>query len=217
MAIDKQNKNLIPIIIIVTAIIIGGAIIYLNKNNRTPPSGTGGQFSSCLDSGKFKNEVSKDLEEGQNVGVNGTPSFLINGEMVVGALPFSEFQKVIEKKLTEGPKDPGISIEGEPVLGNSDAPVTFVEISDFQCPYCGKFARETFTQIKKEYIDNGKVNAVFKNFPLPSHTYSQKAAEAGECANEQGKFWEYQEKLFANQSALSITDLKKYAQELGLK
>jgi protein-disulfide isomerase len=213
----KINKNLIPIVIIVAAIIIGGAIIYLNKNKSTPPSGTGGQFSNCLDSSKFKDEVNKDFQEGQNVGVTGTPTFLINGETVVGALPFSEFQKVIEKKLTEGPKDPGISIEGEPALGSLDAPVTLVEVSDFQCPYCGKFARETFPQIKKEYIDIGKVKAVFKNFPLPGHTYAQKAAEAGECANEQGKFWEYQEKLFANQNALSITDLKKYAQELGLK
>jgi protein-disulfide isomerase len=217
MVTDKQKKNVIPIVVIIVAIIIAGAIIYFSKNKGTSLSGSAPQFSSCLDSDKFKDEVNKDFQEGQNAGVSGTPSFLINEETVVGALPFSEFQKVIEKKLTEGPKDPGISIEGEPVLGNPDAPVTLVEISDFQCPYCGKFARETFPQIKKEYIDAGKVKAVFKNFPLPAHTYAQKAAEAGECANEQGKFWEYQEKLFANQNALSITDLKKYAQELGLK
>ena len=217
MATDMQKKNLIPVVIIIAAIIIAGAIIYFWKNKGMPPSGTTPQFSNCLDSGKFKDDVNKELQDAQKAGVDGTPTFLINGETVVGALPFSEFQKVFEKKLTEGPKNPGISIEGEPVLGSPDSPVTLVEISDFQCPYCGKFARETFPQIEKEYIDTGKVKAVFKNFPLPAHTYAQKAAEAGECANEQGKFWDYQEKLFANQNALSITDLKKYAQELGLK
>jgi len=107
-----------------------------------------------------------------------------------------------------------VPIEGEPVLGEADAPVTLIEFSDFECPYCAKFTLETLPQIKKDYIDTGKVKMVFKHFPI--HSGSQKAAEASECAFEQGKFWEYSDKLFANQSKLTVDDLKKYAKDLSL-
>jgi len=213
------SKILIPIIIVVIGIIIAGAIIYIGKEKGNPPGGskTAEQFISCLDSGKFVDKVKKDFQEVQGIGVSGTPTFLISGEKLVGAQPFLEFQKIIEDKLKSGPQDPGVPIEGDPVLGSSNAPVTMVEISDFQCPFCGKYARETFPQIKKEYVDTGKVKIIFKNFPLPMHPNAQKAAEAAECAADQGKFWEYKEKLFANQNNLSVEDLKKYAQESGLK
>lgn len=110
----------------------------------------------------------------------------------------------------------GISIEGRPVLGNAEAPVTLIEFSDFECPFCARYANDTFSQIKKEYVDTGKVKMVFKHFPLPFHQFAQKAAEAGECAFEQGKFWEYKEILFSNQENLDINSFKKYAQDLLL-
>src|SRR3989344_2262592 len=109
-----------------------------------------------------------------------------------------------------------ISIEGEPILGDPNAKVLMVEVSDFQCPYCANYALNTFPEIKKEYVDTGKVKIVFKNFPLPFHPFAQKAAEAGDCVKEQGKFWEYKEDLFNNQQNISIDDLKKYAKDLGL-
>jgi protein-disulfide isomerase len=107
-----------------------------------------------------------------------------------------------------------------PLIGNKNAKVTLYEFSDFQCPYCKKFFDETFGQIKTKYIDTGKVKLVFRNYPLPFHQNAQKAAEAGECANRQGKFREYHDLLFKNSQAdgtgLAAADLKKYADSLGL-
>src|SRR3989338_4738601 len=87
------------------------------------------------------------------------------------------------------------------------------EFSDFQCPYC-KAASSTIKQIEETYGD--KVAILYKHFPLPSHKYSFKAAEASECTRDQGKFWEYHYKLFENQDDLSIDRLKKHASELNL-
>jgi protein-disulfide isomerase len=95
-----------------------------------------------------------------------------------------------------------------------------VEFSDFQCPFCAKFFKETYSQIKSKYIDTGKVKLVFRHYPLPMHQNAQKAAEAAECANRQGKFFEYHDLLFENSqsdgSGLAMEDLKKYADQLGL-
>jgi len=107
--------------------------------------------------------------------------------------------------------------DDDPVLGEDNAPVTIIEFSDFQCPYCARFREQTFDQIKENYIDTGKVKFVYRDFPLSSiHPMAQKAAEASECADEQGKFWEYHDKIFAGQSSLSIDNLKQWANDLGL-
>jgi len=108
-----------------------------------------------------------------------------------------------------------------PVLGRSDAKVTIIEFSDFQCPYCQRFFNDTFGQLKSRYIDTGGVKFVFRNFPLSGlHQNAEKAAEAAECANRQGKFWQYHDLLFKNGQSdgtgLDTASLKKYADELGL-
>jgi len=109
-----------------------------------------------------------------------------------------------------------INLEGEPVLGNPQAPLTMVEFSDFECPFSKKFALEIFPQIKKNYVDTGKVKVVFKNFPLGFHPNAFNAALASECAHEQGKFWEYAQILLENQQSLDVDNLKKYAKQIGL-
>jgi len=109
-----------------------------------------------------------------------------------------------------------VSIGDDPVKGLKSAPVTIIEFSDFQCPYCEIFFNETFPLIEKNYISTGKVRFVYRDFPIESHQYAQKAAEAAKCANEQGKFWEYHDKIFNNQNALGISSLSQYAQELTL-
>lgn len=109
-----------------------------------------------------------------------------------------------------------VNMDGDPVEGSKNALVTIVEFSDFQCPYCGKFAIETLSQIKTNYIDTGKVKVVYKDFPLSFHENAQKAAEAAQCAFEQNKFWEFHDKIFQNQQDLSIPSLKRFASELGL-
>ncbi|HLC50587.1 MAG TPA: DsbA family protein [Candidatus Nanoarchaeia archaeon] len=109
-----------------------------------------------------------------------------------------------------------VSDGGSPSIGSEDAKVTIIEFSDFQCPYCGKFYFETFPSIYSDYIKTGKVRFVMRNFPLGFHQYAEKTAEAAECANEQDKFWEYQNLLFINQKSLDDENLKKYASDLKL-
>ncbi len=102
----------------------------------------------------------------------------------------------------------------EHFLGSANAKVVMVEYSDFQCPACGA-AEPTVQEIIKAY--GSKIKFVYKHFPLTSiHINAQKAAESSECASAQGKFWEMHGKLFENQNALRISDLKSYAQQLGL-
>lgn len=109
-----------------------------------------------------------------------------------------------------------VSVDDDPMKGDKNAPVTIVEFSDFQCPYCARFHLDTFPQIDKDYIQTGKVRFVYRDFPLPFHTNAEKAAEAAECAHEQGKFWEYHNKIFENQKSLSMESLKQWAKDLGL-
>jgi protein-disulfide isomerase len=111
-----------------------------------------------------------------------------------------------------------LEIAGSPAKGRADAKLVVVEFSDFQCPFCGRFSRDTFPQIDREYIETGKVRYVFRNFPLERlHPLALKAAEAAECANAEGKFWDMHSRLFANQEALADADLLKAGQAVGLK
>jgi protein-disulfide isomerase len=97
--------------------------------------------------------------------------------------------------------------------GPNGAPIQIIEFSDFQCPYCQR-ANPTVQQVLNTYGD--RVHFVYRHFPLPSHPNARPAAEASQCAAEQGKFWPYHDKLFANPSRLAATDLKQHAAELGL-
>ena len=114
-------------------------------------------------------------------------------------------------------KLPGFANSGDdPMKGDKDAPVTIVEFSDFQCPYCGKFFTDTLPLIQKNYIDTGKAKLVFQDYPLSFHQFAHKAAEAAECADEQGAFWKYHDKIFQNQQSLNLDNLKVWASDLGL-
>ena len=95
--------------------------------------------------------------------------------------------------------------------------MTIIEFSDFQCPFCGRFFEQALPQIEEGYIKSGKVKLVYRDFPLESiHPQARPAAEAAQCAHEQGKFWAFHDKLFANQQQLSAENYKKWAAELGL-
>lgn len=104
------------------------------------------------------------------------------------------------------------------VLGKSDAPVTMVEFTDYQCPFCGRFEATTFPEIKKNYIDTGKLRLIVRDLPLEGlHPYAMKAAQAAHCAADQGKFWEMHDVLFKNQNKLDAGSLYGYAtKDLGL-
>jgi protein-disulfide isomerase len=104
-----------------------------------------------------------------------------------------------------------IELGNAPVRGNPDAKVTIVEFSDFQCPFCRR-SQDTIKQVEQKY--SGKVKVVFKDFPLSFHERAMPAAEAARCAGDQGKYWEFHDKLFSG--GLTDEDFKKYAKELGL-
>jgi len=288
-------------------------------------------FDSCLDSKKYEDEVNNDVAVASSYGASGTPSFLINGQLLVGAQPFSAFKSAIDAALSgkgeaapsptsdgqvvDTSNDPEIELiviedkscascdtskilkitteqlfptakvttfdystsngkkwiedlginalpayifgeevteaanynsianslvksgnyyyisagaagasklinppssDDDPVKGDSNAPVTIIEFSDFECPFCARFFTDTLPQIQAKYIDTGKVKFVYRDFPLSIHDNAQKAAEAAECAYDQGKFWEYHDLLFENQRSLTITSLKSYASQLSL-
>ena len=114
-------------------------------------------------------------------------------------------------------KEALIGVNGGAVYGKPIAKVTIVEFSDFQCPFCARYANDTFPQLEREYIDTGRVRYVFRDFPIEAaHPQAFKAHEAVHCAAEQGKHREMHKKIFANQRAMSINDLAAHAAALGL-
>ena len=106
-----------------------------------------------------------------------------------------------------------ISVDDDPARGETNAPVTIVEFTDFQCPACAAM-HPVLEEVLKSY--GNKVRFVVRDFPLNQHEYARKAAEAANAANAQGKFFEYAALLFKNQKALDVASLKKYASDLGL-
>lgn len=114
----------------------------------------------------------------------------------------------------EGPI--AVSLDDDPSWGPKDAPVTIVEFSDFQCPFCERFFQETLPQIKQTYGD--KIHFVYRDFPLPAqiHPQAYEAALAADCANEQGKYWQYHDLLFNHQDKLQEADLVSQAGTLGM-
>lgn len=130
---------------------------------------------------------------------------------------------------TGDPNQPAAKVDVEvgtlPPLGDKDAPVKLIEFSDMQCPFCRSYFTGAYPQIKKDYVDTGKVAIYFRHYPLSFHPAAQKSGEALECANEQNKFWELHDLMFEKQQALdpsggtveyTTDDIKTWTAELGL-
>jgi protein-disulfide isomerase len=100
-----------------------------------------------------------------------------------------------------------------PTRGPADAPIQIVEFSDFQCPFCQRVG-PSLKQVFDTYGD--RIHLVYREYPLPNHPNAKQASEAGLCANEQGKFWPFHDRLFANQQRLGSSELKQHAADLGL-
>ena len=126
--------------------------------------------------------------------------------------------------LSQRPAPGGVTVTGPvrtsvadaPFLGRADAPVTLVEFSDYQCPFCQRFFATTLPALKKDYIDTGKLRFVYRDFPLEMHAHAREAAVAARCAGEQGKYWEMHDALFQYQAALAPAQLAERARALGL-
>lgn len=108
-----------------------------------------------------------------------------------------------------------------PPLGDEDAPVTLIEISDYECPYCGRLYSQTEVQLKDDYIAEGKAKLYFIDYPLSYHEHAMEASIAASCANDQGKYWEMHGLIFGNQEEWAVASdstvvFEGYAQELEL-
>lgn len=111
---------------------------------------------------------------------------------------------------------PTISVGAAPSLKTGSPEVVLIEVSDFQCPYCGQSAREVLPRLEERLVRPGKVEVIFLNLPLPTHPNAFQAAEAAMCAGYQKRFWEMHHLLFANQQALAPAQLPGYAEKIGL-
>jgi len=215
------NKLILSGAILLAALIVAGSLLYANLRQNgavdTKPKDTVAtlkqwakdlkldktKFNTCLDEKRYQSKIDKDTADGGRLGIGGTPSFFINNQSVVGALPYADFKKVIDTELAKKKPDAtniarDNSADGA-FIGNPGATVVMLEFSDYQCPFCRAFWRDAFAQIKRDYIDTGKLKFVHRDFPLAFHPAAIPAAEAVECAREQGKFWEMQDKIFSEQ------------------
>lgn len=130
-----------------------------------------------------------------------------------------DVEDVVAPTPTEKPSEPGIidmsKFKGH-TKGDADAPITIIEWSDFECPFCARFSTQTYPSIVSDYVDTGKVKIIFKHFPLSFHANAQKAGEATECAADQDKFWEMHDKIFTEGVVGGVPTFKLYAAALGL-
>ena len=101
-------------------------------------------------------------------------------------------------------------------IGQADAPVTLVEFADYQCPYCKRFHSDAYAELKKSYIDTGKLRFVSRDLPLEFHPFALKAAEAVRCAGDQNKYWELRDSLYANAAPPNEEVIKKSVESLSL-
>ena len=153
-------------------------------------------------------------------------SILIAGGLIAGAVLYSNGWST--GSAPSGPQSAAVAgqagtvsakdlIDDDPAIGDPEASLTIVEFADFQCPFCARFFSTTEKQIIEQYVKTGKARLVYRDFPLTSiHPEAQKSAEASECADEQGKFWEFHDLLYQRQNALSLNNYKQWAKELGL-
>jgi protein-disulfide isomerase len=152
-------------------------------------------------------------------------------EIIELKVQVSDMQKdlaEIKKLLEEGARAPArgapagfkeqtVSLGSSPFRGKADAPITLIEYSDYQCPYCARNYRDVLPILTRDYVDTGKLKFVIREFPLPSlHKDAIAMSNAALCAGDQGKYWEMHNLLFENQKQGSDENLKSYAATLGL-
>ena len=134
-----------------------------------------------------------------------------------------QIRQLLENQAAAGPQQSGeqiikakVSIQGAYALGSRDAPLTMVEFTDFQCPFCQRFHVNTFAELKRDYIDTGKLRFVSRDLPLDFHPNAMQAAEAGRCAGEQGQFWAMRDRMNASPDRLDLNNLLSWALQLRL-
>ncbi|MBI2112470.1 DsbA family protein [Candidatus Woesearchaeota archaeon] len=166
-------------------------------------------------------------------GVSGALGIFLIISILTGGFGFGESSPTaaavgVQIPSREGPSAPSFPdgkitdmnslADDDPFLGKEDAPITIIEFSDYECPFCARFYQQTLSSIKEEYIKTGKVKFVYRDFPLSFHQQAEPAAIAANCAGDQGKYFEFHDKIFSNGGAggKNEVDYKKWARELSL-
>lgn len=158
----------------------------------------------------------------QKNGENGIANAVVQG---IAAQPQTQQQAQVPVTTVQPLESPvKVKIAGDAVFGDKNAKLTLVEYSDFECPYCKKAFEELLPEFKKDYINTGKMNFVYKNLPLPFHQNAAKEAEAVLCAKDQGgdsAFYKYHDRIFTKTTSggtgIAIDQLSEIAKDLGLK
>lgn len=146
----------------------------------------------------------------------------LSGEIEKGIEAYIQKQQAAAQEAQAAANKPQL-VEGDftdddAMVGDPNAPVTMIEFSDYECPFCKRHFDQVYPQIKEKYVDTGKVKVIFRDFPLSFHPNAEPAAIAAECVGEQlgdAKYFEYHDKLFANNTNLTAANLKSWAEELG--
>jgi protein-disulfide isomerase len=181
------------------------------------------RFQKALESGRFRHVIDDDRAMARGLGISSTPAFFINGQSFIGQISASRLNAAIDEALhptaTATVAAPGtvsignLDLSRAPVRGQPQAPITIIEFSDLQCPFCASVT-PTLQELMKQYPD--QVRWVFKNFPLDFHADSPLAHAAALAAERQGKFWEMHDLIFANQHNLKRDSLLSEARSLNL-
>ena len=185
------------------------------------------EIQDCLVNGRYAAEVQGYISEGQSLGVSGTPSFFINGNSFVGARPYSDFQTLIDQAEkgeivaaappaadvpAPAPTPAIIPVRELSALGDPNAPVTIIEYSDYNCPFCQRHVLETMPQIKANYIESGDVYYVFKDFPIANlHPLAYRLHEAALCVGQMGDaemYWQAHDLFFENATTFQLDSLE---------
>ncbi|HSH02683.1 MAG TPA: thioredoxin domain-containing protein [Anaerolineae bacterium] len=200
-----------------------------------------GVVGSCIDEGRYNQEVSQDLQAGSALGVRGTPAFFINGSLLSGAQPIGAFDVAISRAkegqpaVAAAPPATNNSTAGSTVqqpivvptpvpvtddyaaaIGDPNAPVTIVEYTDYQCPFCARHSAETYPSILSDMIETGRVYYMLKDLPLDNiHPQARTAAVAARCAGEQEAYWEMHDELFARQGEWAGKNSEELNEVLG--
>ncbi len=131
----------------------------------------------------------------------------------------AEAQQAAQEAAQAASEPVEVSVDDDPMIGDPDAPVTIIEFSDYECPFCERHFLQTYPQIKANYIDTGKAKLVFRDYPLPSHSNAVGAANAAECIREQGgdgMYFDYHDVLFQNRTNLSPESYKAFAADFDV-
>lgn len=168
-------------------------------------------WQACRSDPAMASRVNADLSLAGTAGVHATPTFAVNGTLLVGAQPAAAFRAALDAARARAQASgvpaalyyesavPQVPVGTSPVRGPADAWITIVEFSDFQCPYCAT-VQATLATVLPEY--GTEVRVVFKNYPLSFHSHARTIAIAAECAHSQGRFWPFHDLVFGGQPAL---------------